>query len=244
MRSQELDLSQYDTEKIPLRYLSYYDPFLVPWVDKAITLLEIGVLKGESIALWRDYFARGTIVGIDFNLSRLRPDRDLGRRVRLFQGDQADIAFLSRVAAQTAPDGFDIIIDDASHRAQPTRTSFWHLFDRHLKPGGLYAIEDWTTGYWDDWADGKTVRPPSAIERMTTAFSRLAHIKKRRVRSHDFGMVGFVKQLVDEQGAADVTRKNYAGKPQRDSAFHSMTITPSIVFIRKHGCLPETQASP
>jgi SAM-dependent methyltransferase len=235
MRSHELDLSQYSTEKIPLGYLCYYDPFLVQWVDKEITLLEIGVLKGGSIALWRDYFPQGTIVGIDYNLSRLRPEHDLGERVHLFQGDQADTDFLSRVALQTAADGFDIIIDDASHKAQPTRTSFWHLFDNHLKPGGLYAIEDWTTGYWNDWTDGKTVRPPSMAERFGTALSGLVHRKKQRLRSHDFGMVGFVKQLVDEQGAADVTRKNYSGKPQRESRFHSMTIVPSIVFIRKRG---------
>ena len=236
MRSHELDLSQYDTEKIPLGYLSHYDPFLVPWVDKKITLLELGVFKGESIALWRDYFPKGTIVGIDKNLSRLTSDHVLGERIHLFQGNQTDTNFLTQVARQEAPNGFDIIIDDASHDAEPTKISFWHLFDNHLKPGGLFVIEDWTTGYWDDWPDGKRVRPPSMAKRLSTAISSaLPRRKKRRLRSHDFGMVGFVKQLVDEQGAADVTRENYTGKPKRESKFRSMTIVPSIVFIRKRG---------
>ena len=236
MRSQELDLSRYDTEKIPLGYLAYYDPFLVQWVDKKITLLELGIFKGESIALWRDYFPNGNIVGIDKNLSRLTRNHDLGERIHLFQGKQDDASFLTRVARQTAPDGYDIIIDDASHDAEPTKISFWHLFDNHLKPGGLYVIEDWTSGYWDDWPDGKTVRPPSAAERVGEAiFSALPRQTKRRLKSHDFGMVGFVKQLVDEQGAADLTRGNFAGKAKRDSKFHSMTIVPSIVFIRKRG---------
>ena len=236
MRSQELDLSRYDTEKIPLGYLAYYEPFLAQWVDKTMTLLELGVFKGESIALWRDYFPQGTIVGIDKNLSRLTSNHDLNERIRLFQGKQADTGFLTHVARQTAPGGFDIIVDDASHDAEPTKISFWHLFDNHLKPGGLYVIEDWTTGYWDDWPDGKTVRPPSLAERISAAVATaFAHRKKRRQRSHDFGMVGFVKQLIDEQGAADLTRGNYTGKPKRESKFHSMTITPSIVFIRKHG---------
>ena len=236
MRSQELDLSRYDTEKIPLGYLFHYDPVLAPWVEKEITLLEVGVYKGASTALWRDYFPKGIIVGIDKNLSRLTPDHDLKERIQLFQGNQADTSFLAQVARQTAPEGFDIIIDDASHDAEPTRICFWHLFDNHLRPGGLYVIEDWTTGYWDDWPDGKRVRPPSKTERLSTAvFSALVYGKKRRLRSHDFGMVGFVKQLIDEQGAADVTRENYAGKPKRESKFQSMTIVPSIVFIRKRG---------
>ena len=66
---------------------------------------------------------------------------------------------LSVVARKTAPEGFDIIIDDASHFGDLTKIAFWHLFDNHLKPSGLYVIEDWGTGYWSDWTDGKTCRP-------------------------------------------------------------------------------------
>jgi hypothetical protein len=46
-------------------------------------------------------------------------------------------------------------------------------------------------------------------------------------------MVGFIKELVDEQGAADLTRASLVGTPARASKFESMTITPSIVFIKK-----------
>ena len=67
------------------------------------------------------------------------------------------------MASKTAPDGFDIIIDDASHIGELTKTSFWHLFDHHLKPGGLYAIEDWGTGYLDDFTDGRKFQPRISI---------------------------------------------------------------------------------
>jgi hypothetical protein len=46
-------------------------------------------------------------------------------------------------------------------------------------------------------------------------------------------MVGFVKQLIDEQAAPDVTRKKLHGKSKRASRFETMIITPSIVFIKK-----------
>ena len=227
VRSSELDLTRYDTDKIPNGYLERYDPILAPYVGKAITLLEIGVFKGGSLRLWRDYFPQGTIVGID---TALPPEKQFGDRIRFFQGSQTDREFLDQVATETAPEGFDIIIDDASHIASLTQISFWHLFDNHLKPGGLYVIEDWGTGYWDDWPDGKKVRPVGLAERV----SSLQGSQVRPLESHQFGMVGFVKQLVDEQGAADLSRGYLHGKPGRESKFESMTITPSIVFIRKH----------
>jgi len=34
-----------------------------------------------------------------------------------------------------------------------------------------------------------------------------------------YGMVGFIKELVDEQGAADLTRANWTGRVSRGSGF-------------------------
>jgi hypothetical protein len=50
------------------------------------------------------------------------------------------------------------------------------LFDHHLKPGGLFAIEDWGTGYWEAWPDGRAWRANEP---------------------HHAGMVGFIKELID-----------------------------------------------
>lgn len=148
-------------------------------------------------------------MGIDAN----PPAADLSaERLSFYQGEQQDTDFLSAVAAEAAPDGFDIIIDDASHLAAPTRTCFWHLFENHLKPGGLYSIEDWGTGYWDAWPDGRAF---SANE------------------PHHHGMVGFVKELIDEQGAHDVSRRWYTEAWTRSSRFASVLTTASLVIVTK-----------
>jgi hypothetical protein len=214
MRSNQLDLAAYDTDKIEHYYLQLYDPILLPWVDRKIKLLEIGIRRGGSLKLWRDYFRRGNVVGIDLELPKAFVP---GERIQVFQGSQEDTRFLSEVASQTAPDGFDIIIDDASHIGELTRTTFWHLFDHHLKPGGLYAIEDWGTGYFDDFPDGKKFdSKPSTLDPFPC---------------HANGMVGFVKELVDEQGAGSIT---LGRKEQfRLSKFESLLITPGIVFVTK-----------
>jgi hypothetical protein len=214
MRSKQLNLRGYDTDKIKHYYLEVYDQVLAAWVDKELKLLEIGVHKGGSLQLWRDYFPRGMIVGIDLEL----PESFVpGERVQLFKGSQADIQFLSEVATRVAPEGFDIIIDDASHIGELTKTTFWYLFDHHLKPGGLYAIEDWGTGYLDDFPDGKKFDPkPSPLDPFPC---------------HSHGMVGFVKELVDELGAGSIT----SGRNEqfRQSKFESLLVTQGVIFVTK-----------
>ena len=143
-RSEELELGKYDTDKVPNNYLHVYDRVFESLFDRK--LLELGVRTGGSLRLWRDYFPHGTIAGLDVEPPAGEQNDD---RLRIYKGRQEDTPLLSKIAAEVAPDGFDIVIDDASHIAAPTRTSFWHLFDHHLKPGGLFAIEDWGTGYWE-----------------------------------------------------------------------------------------------
>jgi len=70
MRSRELNLHQYDTDKVPHGYLETYDALFEPLVKKHVKLLEIGVHNGGSLFLWRDYFPFGTIVGVDIKIER------------------------------------------------------------------------------------------------------------------------------------------------------------------------------
>jgi hypothetical protein len=191
--------------------------------------------------LWRDYFPFGTIVGVDIKL----PDGfDPGERIHIFDGSQADPRFLSQVAHNIAPEGFDIIIDDASHVGELTKISFWHLFDNHLKPNGIYVIEDWITGYWGDWPDGKRLnlesyaqhkfeRSPFWLFLTSVATEKLG--LRFPMRSHCYGMVGFIKQLIDEQAALRITSGSpmSKGNPTRGSKFEKIIITPGIVFIKK-----------
>ncbi len=248
-KERRLNLDQYDTDKISNEYLDIYDPILKPWIGKKISLLELGIFNGGSLRLWSDYFPKSNIVGVDINLPK---DFQPSSNIHMYQGDQTDIDFLSQVSSDMAPEGFDIIIDDAAHVGALSKISFWHLFDNHLRPGGLYVIEDWGTGYWEDWPDGKGfhVRDVSYKLSIISNFFRkirialflyLPHYIARilaapfasRLPSHSYGMVGLVKQLVDEQSANNVTRRKISGKASRKSKFEKMIITPSIVFIIK-----------
>lgn len=190
----------------PVAYLDNYEKWFAALRDQTIRLLELGVDRGGSLLLWRDYFLHGAITGLDASLPLLIGDTS--GRVQVYQGMQEDTTLLDRIGRERGP--FDVIIDDCSHIAKLTRMSFWHLFERHLQPGGLYIIEDWGTGYWDSWPDGS--------------------------RDHDSGMVALVKDLVDECGAVDFKAQ---GPVYVDnvSQFERMHISFGQVLIEKKGRL-------
>jgi hypothetical protein len=67
---------------------------------------------------------------------------------------------------------------------------------------------------------------------------RLASASKRALQrglyvTHDYGMVGFVKELVDELGMADITHPQFGIAPQRASRFREMRLSTSHLFITK-----------
>ena len=164
-----IDAKPYETldGQKPSYCFDFYERLFDPFSDRDIRLLELGVYKGGSLLVWRDYFEKGTIAGLDIDPVQIKDDSG---RIRVYQGRQEDTRMLDRIAGEQAPEGFDIIIDDCSHVGRLTSVSFWHLFARHLKPGGLYIIEDVGTSYLDHWPDGCHYEPIS----LPTAYSPLA----------------------------------------------------------------------
>lgn len=249
----KIDPRPYDTQRADLvpHYIPLYEKYFAPLADEPIVLFEIGVKAGGSLQMWRDYFTRGTIVGLDRDPL---PAGVGGNRIHFYRGSQDDTRLLKTIAAAHAPAGFDVIIDDCSHIGQLTRTTFDCLFTDHLKPGGLYCIEDWGTGYWGRYVDGAFYRPPRrgvmrpAYERMSKTFApRLASLGMRKVAralnrlpfrrqtfpSHQHGMVGLVKQLVDELAAADITNEKRGVPPARVSTIRSMELIGGVVLVVK-----------
>jgi hypothetical protein len=171
-----------------------YEELLGPLRREAFTLLEMGVWKGDSLAMWRDAFPHASIVGIDLD----PPELDLGPRVHVITGNQSDVELLGLVRAEHAPGGFDVIIDDASHIGSLSAKSLKALYPQHLKPGGLYIIEDWGTGYLTDWPDGTAPTATIGVELLDRSTGPYEEVC---LPSHDAGMVGLIKRLVDHTAA-------------------------------------------
>lgn len=135
-------------------YTPTYETHFARFRNDEIRVLEIGIggfadpaAGGESLKVWRHYFPRAKIVGLDIFDKRGLDDM----RIVTVRGDQSDREGLARLAAELGP--FDIVIDDGSHISEHVIASFETLFPL-LAVGGLYVVEDLQTAYWTGWNGG------------------------------------------------------------------------------------------
>ncbi len=188
----------------PPTYLDVYETLLAPFQGRPISLLELGVHSGHSLLLWREFLPQARIAGLDL---RARPDNIEGlENVTFIHGRQEDEVLLQATAHDHGP--FDLIFDDASHVGRLTKASYLHLIS-HLRPGGLYIFEDIAASTaLPDWPDYAPMEPRSD--------------EGDRFPSYDTGMIGVLKQLVDQVSV---------GSP----VIESLTFYPSMAVLRKWG---------
>ncbi|WP_146344766.1 class I SAM-dependent methyltransferase [Phaeobacter marinintestinus] len=130
-------------------YIPIYDRYFGPYRNTPVRFLEIGVNKGGSLQMWRNYFGPdATLFGIDINEDCAQYNGQAGQ-VRI--GSQADPNFLNKVIDEMG--GVDVVLDDGSHVMSHVRTSFETLYPR-LETGGTYMIEDLHTAYKHKYGGG------------------------------------------------------------------------------------------
>ena len=115
-------------------YIELYEHYLQPKLVAPITLLEIGIFKGHSMLMWRDYLPRGsTIIGVDI-INRLEFPQE---GFTCVWGNILHQETLERIALSS----YDVIIDDGSHQLRDQMEALDRLLPL-LKTGGLYFVED------------------------------------------------------------------------------------------------------
>lgn len=144
-------------------YTRIYHHLLKSRRHEELTVLEIGLLRpdvdgrrghaaheGESSAvgssipslrMWSEYFPKSKIIGYDIDDFTMYSSE----RIEIIKGDMTNPADLDNLRRRF-PDGFDIIIDDASHVSHHQQICLAELFP-HVKLGGFYIIEDL---HWQD----------------------------------------------------------------------------------------------
>ena len=148
------NLHRYRTDKYhPHTYVQdFYNEAFSKYLNKDnFSLLEIGVLGGGSLNLWRDYF-EGEIVGVDV-FARVSLDmvkeyvyEDIKLHTVDSYNEEDKFGFN---AVQSRKDffniynksKFDIIIDDGHHDGSAQVNTF-NNFKHLVKKGGIYIIED------------------------------------------------------------------------------------------------------
>lgn len=142
------------------RYTYLYDLVFYPYKTAPINFLEIGLAVGgpelggdpdrvatsPSVRMWLNYFTKAEIFGFDISdFSHMRHPRFTFLRGDC--GSEADLVGLSSLASN----GYNIIIDDASHASYHQQLTLKLMFPV-LRPGGLYIIEDlhWQSPFFED----------------------------------------------------------------------------------------------
>ena len=125
-----------------INYFPIYDDLLIKFVGKSITFIEIGVLDGGSLFMWRDFFGESArIIGVDLN-----PDAVKWREhgFEIFIGDQSNPDFWNELYEKVG--SVDVILDDGGHRNdQQLVTTLCSL--PNVRDGGVIIVEDTQTSF-------------------------------------------------------------------------------------------------
>ena len=123
-------------------YFDVYDELLAKYKNKNITLVEIGVLNGGSLFMWRDFLGeQARIIGVDLNPKALK-FKDFG--FEIYIGDQGDEKFWAEFFTDVGK--IDILLDDGGHNYIQQISSFNEAL-LHMKDQGMIIIEDVHTSY-------------------------------------------------------------------------------------------------
>lgn len=143
-KSEKLQLDEYGRQPITDKGTShdfingYYNELFSSLKDKEFILLELGIQEGYSMDLWRGFFTKATLHGIDLSWSSTVD--------RINNHFDNSFAYLcdgySTEALQLFEDNsLDFIIEDGPHTV-PSQIFAVQHWTKKLKPGGILCIED------------------------------------------------------------------------------------------------------
>ena len=149
-------------------YIRVYEELASAFSPRSI--LELGIFQGGSYVFLDKLFKPRRISAVEISPKPVTPllryvaDKE-GRFVH-FSTSQSDRKILEHIVPNELADELDLVVDDASHTYEQTKASFEILFPL-LKPGGIYAIEDWS------WAHSPNYQAPDAPFSKRHALSNL-----------------------------------------------------------------------
>lgn len=136
---------------LSIKYDSYflaYETLLRKYVDREVTIVEVGIFNGGSLFMWRKFFGtKARIIGIDLN-----PDaREWEKHgFEIYIGDQSSNTFWTELFEKIGK--VDVVIDDGGHtNRQQIVTS--HYAIQNINDGGVLIVEDVHTNYFREFGN-------------------------------------------------------------------------------------------
>jgi SAM-dependent methyltransferase len=203
-------MARYGSDKALHSYTQVYSALFKDWFDRPLRILELGLgtnnpavlsnmgafgAPGASLRGWRDLFPQASVYGADIDRGILFQED----RIQTFYCDQLDKSSIRSIWSQPAlRDGADIIIEDGLHTFE-ANVSFLEASLDHLRPGGIYVVED--IG-WED------------IERW---YERLDKVYSKQYPTHEFAFVVSAKH--------DDSNMLFIRRPEGEAVFSGPAVT-------------------
>lgn len=163
-------------------YTRYYDVHLHPIRKRVKQVLELGLLNGASLALWRQYFPKAALYGVDIDPARWKKFAGTLKNCQVLIGDETSQEFMASVAHRGP---FDLIVDDASHDPLLQRQAFEWLWPA-VRQYGYYVIEDVFRGY----DGGESQKPPG----LPLGFEQHIYSQRDVLAVHHYYNIVFVQK--------------------------------------------------
>ena len=143
----KFDESPYSSDKHS-SYFHAYEKLFSKYVNKKIIFVEVGILNGGSLFMWREYFGKDArIIGIDNN-PEAKMWEDHG--FEIFIGDQANPEFWGNFKKKIGM--VDVLLDDGGHTDLQQATTLFEFID-NINDGGVLVVEDVHTSYLKEFGN-------------------------------------------------------------------------------------------
>ena len=214
-------------------YFAVYDQLFERFKDKKnLTLVEIGVLNGGSLIMWREFFGpEARIIGIDASPTATTMRE---RGFEIYIGDQGCEAswrdFFSQVGS------IDILIDDGGHTNKQQITTVASALP-HINDGGLIIVEDIGTSYLPQYGNPSRYSFMRFCERIVEKIQARSSLATAKINSFSESVfsVNFYESMVCfhvdrrlchpsqviESGTAEIGALNYWNADKRLVGFET-----------------------
>ncbi len=154
-------------------YFDSYDYFFADYVGRDIIFVEIGVLGGGSLFMWREFFGpQARIIGVDLNPNAKKWE-DHG--FEIYIGSQSDPEFWASFVASIGM--VDVVLDDGGHTYEQQIVTTECLLP-YINDRGILVVEDTHTSYMEGFG-------PKRWSFMRYAYNRMDAINMRFHKFHD-----------------------------------------------------------
>tara|TARA_B100001123_G_C15187491_1_gene977921 strand:- start:328 stop:1209 length:882 start_codon:yes stop_codon:yes gene_type:complete len=214
-------------------YFQVYEEIFKKYVGKKITFVEVGVLGGGSLFMWRDYFGKDArIIGIDLN-----PDAEKWKKhgFEIFIGSQSNEKFWNNFYKEVGK--IDILLDDGGHHNNQQITSV-HASIPNINNEGVIVVEDTHSSYMSSFGNPSKFSfinfSKYVVDKINYRFP-LTNPKMRQKKEGRIFSVTFYESIVafniNSEKCFDPEHVNSAGDPYAVPDFSSKELFPRVQKI-------------